>query len=268
MVESGFQIDGGGPRAYDHSVAEFAGPFADVAVSAVHPKPGESLLDLACGTGFVTRRAAYSVGAGGSVVGLDINCAMLEVAADEGPDIADWVCASADDMPFDDCSFDAIVCQQGVQFFPDPVAALAETRRVLRPAGRLCATVWAAPSFSPYFHAVATGLIAAIGDVGVAPLYAAMPEGGDALLVGWAEAAGLSDIALRQVEVVINLPPIREFLPGQLTATPWGALLRAAGQHAWDVATHKAFDELKPHVRWDGSAGLPFRSWLLTATRG
>jgi SAM-dependent methyltransferase len=267
MVESGFQIGGGGPRAYDHSVAEFAGPFADVAVSAVHPKPGESLLDLACGTGFVTRRAAYSVGGSGSVVGLDINPAMLEVAADEGPDIADWVCASADDMPFADCSFDAVVCQQGVQFFPDPVAALAETRRVLRPAGRLCATVWAAPTFSPYFHAVATGLIAAIGDAGITPLYAAMPEGGDELLRGWAEAAGLSNVAVRQVEVVINLPPIREFLPSQLLATPWGALVQAAGPHAWDVATHRAFDELKPHVRWDGSAGLPFRSWLLTAIR-
>ena len=142
MVESGFQLVGGGPRAYDHSVAEFAGPFADVAVSAVHPRPGEALLDLACGTGFVTRRAAYSVGRAGTVVGLDINPAMLEVAADEGPDMADWVCASADDMPFEDGSFDAVVCQQGVQFFPDPVAALAEAGRVLRPAGRHPHATW------------------------------------------------------------------------------------------------------------------------------
>ena len=206
MVESGFQIGGGGPRAYDHSVAEFAGPFADVAVSAVHPKPGESLLDLACGTGFVTRRAAYSVGARRQRRRARHQSGHAGSRRRRGSDIADWVCASADDMPFADASFDAIVCQQGVQFFPDPVAALVEARRVLRPAGRICATVWAAPTFSPYFHAVATGLIAAIGDAGVTPLYAAMPEAGDELLRGWAEAAGLSDIAVRQVEVVINLP--------------------------------------------------------------
>lgn len=267
MNESGFQISVGGVWAYEHSVSAFMGPFADLAVSAVHAKPGENLLDLACGTGFVARRAMFTIGPTGTVVGLDINPAMLDIAADEGPAGAEWVCASADDMPFRDGSFDAIVCQQGIQFFPDPVAALVEARRVLRPAGRICATVWDAPAVAPYFHALETGLVAAHSDAGVALLHAAMPEDGDQRLREWTTAASLADFAVRQIEVVVNLPPLREFVRGQLDATPWGALLREAGQHAWDTALRVMLDELAKHTRGDGSAALPFRSWLMTASR-
>ena len=101
---------------------------------------GEHVLDVACGTGSVARQAAVRVGAGGAVSALDLNPAMLQVAresaAPDAPSI-DWQQGNAQRLPFADASFAAALCQQGLQFFPDPVAALREMRRVLQVGGRV-----------------------------------------------------------------------------------------------------------------------------------
>jgi SAM-dependent methyltransferase len=102
-------------------------------------------LDVACGTGVVARCAALLCGAGGQSVGLDIDPAMLEVARvasrKEGLNI-DYHCAPAAELPFEAASFDAALCLQGLQYFPDKKRALAEMHRVLRPNGRLVIAVW------------------------------------------------------------------------------------------------------------------------------
>lgn len=106
-------------------------------------RPGERVLDVACGTGVVARFAAERVGATGTVAGLDLNPGMLAVARSvTPPDMAiDWHEASAEAMPLSDESFDVVLCQFGFQFFPDKPAALREMRRVLAPDGRLVINV-------------------------------------------------------------------------------------------------------------------------------
>ena len=122
---------------------------AEDAVRTAGLKAGECVLDVACGTGIVARIAAQKLSPGGSVAGLDSDPAMLAVAAslvrssDDGVRY-DWHCASAQKMPFGDAGFDAVICVQGLQYFPDCAAALAEIRRVMRRGGRFVAVVWSA----------------------------------------------------------------------------------------------------------------------------
>lgn len=97
-------------------------------------KKENKLLDLACGTGIVSRMAAKD---GIFATGADINEGMLRVARKETTSAnVDYREADANDLPFKDGSFDAIICQHGLQFFPDKATALAECLRVLKPGGR------------------------------------------------------------------------------------------------------------------------------------
>jgi SAM-dependent methyltransferase len=101
------------------------------------------VLELAAGTGVVTRQLAARLPAGASIVATDLNQPMIDRAARVGTARpVFWRQADALQLPFDDASFDAVVCQFGVMFFPDKVRAFAEARRVLRPGGVFLFNVW------------------------------------------------------------------------------------------------------------------------------
>lgn len=119
------------------------------------PEPGDRVLDVACGTGVVTREVAPIVGSEGSVVGLDISPDMLTVARRLPHPVGaavEWRESTAASLP--DGPFDLIVCQQGLQFFPDRPAAVAEMRRVLAPGGRACVSVWQGLDRHPLYRAM------------------------------------------------------------------------------------------------------------------
>jgi SAM-dependent methyltransferase len=113
---------------------------------------GDTVLDVACGTGVLAREAARRAGATGVVTGLDLSQAMLAVAARLSPTLQ-WKQASADHLPFPDESFDAVVSQFGLMFFPDQVGALREMMRVLKPGGRLAVAVWGSLADTPAYAA-------------------------------------------------------------------------------------------------------------------
>jgi ubiquinone/menaquinone biosynthesis C-methylase UbiE len=111
-------------------------------------RPGERVLDVACGTGLVSFRAAETVGRAGTVVGTDISGEMVETAR-RGAALRDlanarFERADAEALPFTEANFDAAVCALGLMYVPDPVRALCEMRRLLRPGGRAAAAVWGA----------------------------------------------------------------------------------------------------------------------------
>ena len=102
---------------------------------------GQRVLDVACGTGVLARAVADRVGPRGAVVGLDINAGMLAVARRKAPAI-EWRQGAAEDLPYADASFDAVVSQFGLMFFQDRARAIRQMIRVLRPGGRLAVAVW------------------------------------------------------------------------------------------------------------------------------
>lgn len=118
---------------------------------------GDRVLDVACGTGVLARAAAERVGPAGSVTGLDPNEGMLSVARRKAPDI-EWRHGVAEELPFEDASFDAVVSQFGLMFFDDRQGAIREMLRVLRPGGRLAVAVWDSLETTPGCAAM-TGLL-------------------------------------------------------------------------------------------------------------
>lgn len=134
--------------AYDRLFsASFFGPWARVLIQFAGVRAGEAVLDVATGPGTVARLAAERVGTSGRVVGIDLSGPMLEVArskpAEPGSAAIEFLQRSADDLQLPDGSFDVVLCQQGLQFFPNQTAALREMRRVLNPGGRVGVAVWA-----------------------------------------------------------------------------------------------------------------------------
>lgn len=123
-------------------------PWSGELLSRVGLRPGDRVLDLACGTGVVARGAAARVGEKGAVVGIDPSPAMLDVArsvsSTEGLSI-EWHQGRGEALPFDDGTFDVVLCQQGMQFMADRLAAVQEMRRVLAPGGRVGVSVWRGP---------------------------------------------------------------------------------------------------------------------------
>jgi SAM-dependent methyltransferase len=143
MVESVDKVFAGSiPRLYEEYLVPliFAPYAADLARRITAIKPS-SVLELAAGTGVVTRAVAKAIAS--PIVATDLNAAMLEQAKSawsERP--VEWRVADAMKLPFDNASFDTVICQFGWMFFPDKGAACAEARRVLRPGGTLLFNVW------------------------------------------------------------------------------------------------------------------------------
>lgn len=110
---------------------------------------GSAVLDVATGPGTLARLAAEQAGPSGRVAGLDNSAAMLGQAKAKPPvpgsAPVEYFEAPADKLPFADASFDIVLCQQGLQFFPDQLAALKEMRRALKPGGRAALALWAGP---------------------------------------------------------------------------------------------------------------------------
>jgi len=143
--EERWQLSGNAAEFYDRYVRLLMEPWVRCLIDVAALKPAERVLDVACGTGFVARRAAQYVGGDGRVVGVDLNSGMVAAArAASGRDastIIEWRTGDAAALPFEKGVFDVVLCQQGVQFFPDRLQALREMRRVLRLGGRLAFTV-------------------------------------------------------------------------------------------------------------------------------
>jgi ubiquinone/menaquinone biosynthesis C-methylase UbiE len=131
------------PEIYEQAlVGPLFHPWVEPLLEDVKLRPGDRVLDIACGTGIVARIAKERQGSTGTVVGVDLNPQMLAVARRVAPTV-DWREGDAGALPFRDGEeFDVVLCQQGFQFFPDRAAAARQVRRVLARGGRLGVSTW------------------------------------------------------------------------------------------------------------------------------
>jgi SAM-dependent methyltransferase len=132
------------PKLYDaYMVPMIFEPYAVDLVGRLRARPLSSVLELAAGTGVVTRLLASTLDNSVAITATDLNQAMLDQAASVGTARpVEWRQADAMQLPFPDESFDAVVCQFGAMFFPDKGKAFAQARRVLRPGGVFIFNVW------------------------------------------------------------------------------------------------------------------------------
>jgi SAM-dependent methyltransferase len=163
------------PPTPAHAYQEYFGPaifepLLEQVLECESPAPGERVLDVACGTGIVTRRVASVVGPRGQVVGVDVNPVMLEVARSiPVPDGAaiEWRRGDGTALDLPDEAFDVAYCQQGLQFFPDRLAGVRELRRVLREGGPAVIATWQGLDRHPLYAALADAEEPHLGALGV-----------------------------------------------------------------------------------------------------
>ncbi|HZG50560.1 MAG TPA: methyltransferase domain-containing protein [Pyrinomonadaceae bacterium] len=132
------------PKLYDtHLVPLIFETYAADLVNRLRSRHPSRVLEVAAGTGVVTRALASELSESVSIVVTDLNQAMLDHASTVGTKrTVEWRQADAMQLPFPDGAFDAVVCQFGVMFFPDKAGAFSEARRVLRPGGVFLFNVW------------------------------------------------------------------------------------------------------------------------------
>lgn len=148
------------PQLYEaHLVPLIFEPFAVDLARRVFALRPQRVLEVAAGTGVVTRALARTLPAGVAIVATDLNPAMLDHAAVMGTSRpVQWQQADAMRLPFGDGSFDAVVCQFGVMFFPDKARAFAEARRVLQPGGTFLFNAWDRIEANEFADVVTTAL--------------------------------------------------------------------------------------------------------------
>jgi ubiquinone/menaquinone biosynthesis C-methylase UbiE len=206
-------------------------PWAQTLVETVGIADGDRILDVASGTGVVARLAARHAGPTGQVLAIDISATMLAHAAAQpsaaGAARTEYVEGSAMSLPVGDATVDVAVCQQGLQFFPDRLAAVAEMRRALRPGGRVALAVWSAGSrlepFDDYSEvSIAAGLEPPFPGAFANASYVMEADAVRALLV----AAGFASIEVSVVSQELVWPAVEPAVAGIL-GTPFGGLVQA-----------------------------------------
>jgi ubiquinone/menaquinone biosynthesis C-methylase UbiE len=185
-------------RSYqEYMVPAMFVPLAERMIEMAEVGEGDRALDVACGTGSLTRLLAGRVGPLGRVSAVDLSAPMLAVAQELGsPDVVeiDYREGPADTLPFEDGEFTVLTCQQGLQFFPDRTAASREFRRVLAPGGRVAVATWSKAGFG--FQAIIDALRRHIGDQLAAMIEAPYVISDPGELRTLLEAAGFSDVVV------------------------------------------------------------------------
>jgi SAM-dependent methyltransferase len=227
-------------------------------------RPGQRVLDVACGTGALTEAVAERVGPRGAVAGLDANPEMLAVARRKHSAI-EWHDGSAESLPFADTSFEAVVSQFGLMFFDDRVAALREMRRVLRPAGRIAVAVCDALAHSPGYAALAA-LLERLFGTRVADAFRAPFVLGDVpALRALCADAGLAGARVTQHQGTVRFASI-DALVSTERACVWtlGGLLDDA---QFEQLRREAQSVFRPFVDSEGMVVFAMPALLITASK-
>jgi ubiquinone/menaquinone biosynthesis C-methylase UbiE len=224
------------PEAYDRWLgpAVFQPFAADLARRVAARRPAR-VLELAAGTGIVTRELLATVD-GAEITATDLNDAMVEYGSGVAPG-AQWRQADALNLPFDDGRFDTVVCQFGVMFFPDKVAAYAEARRVLAPGGSLLFNAWGTVEEHEFAAALTAGLEQAFPN-DPPTFISAIPHGYSDVdtVLGELRAAGFASVSAETITLVGRAASAGDVATGFCTGTP----LRPAIEARADLAATTA----------------------------
>ena len=251
------------PENYERFfVPVIGGPAAEDLLAAAKLRPGERVLDAACGTGIVARAAARAVGPTGAVAGLDINPGMLATARRHTPSAhsIEWYEASVESMPLPDGNYDVVLCQMGLQFVRNKQAALGEMRRVLASGGRALVAV---PGPTPDLFAIMIEALARrIGPEAAA--FASMVfslHDAEELRLMFGEA-GFRNVDVRSATVWLDVPAPQEFLWQYIASTPMAQPVMKADADCRDALEREITERWQ---RFRANGGMRFEARMVTA---
>jgi SAM-dependent methyltransferase len=249
MTEESWQISAEAAEVYEKRFvpaifAEWAPRIAD----AGGVTRGDTVLDIACGTGVVARECARR---GAAVTGLDLNPGMLAVARRIAPEVA-WRQGDAADLPFPNGSFDAVLCQFGFMFFPDRAKAAREMVRVAKPGGRVVAATWASLDRHPAYARLADILRRRGGDAAAATLEAPFALSDRAALQ--ALFADAVNVAVQEMTGVIRFDSIADLVEIEVKGSPLAERLTEAELRA---VVDEATQALAPMHSGGGGYAIP-----------
>ena len=238
----------------------WAGPVAD----AAGIRAGDKVLDVGCGTGVLAREAHRRVGQEGQVVGLDLNQGMLAVAARAEPDV-EWRRGDAASLPFEDASFDVVVSQFALMYFPDRVASLREMWRTPAPGGRLAVAAWAAIDHARGYQILVDIVVRQCGREAADVLAAPFVLGDKAELAKLVVDSGISGAEVRLHEGSIRFPSVQEFIRIEVKGSP---LAEMVGDDVMQSLAAESEDALVEFVVPSGEIVMPMDAHIVTATKG
>ena len=241
-------------------------PLAVDLIEAVALRPGERVLDVACGTGVVARLAAGRVGEEGAVAGVDLNAGMLAVARSLAPGAPsiEWHEGPAEELPLPDESVDVVLCQLGLMFVADKPAALRQMRRVLAPGGRIAIGVpGPAPPLFLDFEAALASHIGPEAGAFVGLVFSLDDPGRLGELVS---SAGFRDVAVEARPCSLTLPPPEEFLWQYLSCTPLAPSVAGLSDDGRAALEREVAERWAPFVQ-DGAIAIELDELVATASR-
>jgi SAM-dependent methyltransferase len=245
-------------------VEEYATPVRQWMLRELDPQEGDTILELAAGVGDTGFEAAEIIGGNGRLITSDLSPAMLDAARRRGDELGlgnvDYRVINAEDIPLDDESVDGVLCRFGYMLMPDPVAAFAETRRVLRPGGRVVLAVWGAMEHNPWI-AIAGICLGQRGHLeppppppAPGPFSMANAERVEGLLTD----AGFAKVRTEEAHGKFVVADVDDYL-GLIsdTAGPIGLVLQGLGDHDRTAVRGDVEDALRRFAVDSGSYELP-----------
>jgi ubiquinone/menaquinone biosynthesis C-methylase UbiE len=234
---AGTEFGGSIPEYYDTILgpAQFEALAADL-VRRMPVRPKGDVLELACGTGIVTRRLRERVDANFRLVATDISDAMLAYARGKVKGKIDWRRADAAALPFKEETFGAVVCALGVMFVPDKKKLFAEARRVLAEGGTLLFNAWDRVDLNLQAR-VASEVVEGLFPGDAEMRFGRMPFefNDEAVIRSLLDEARFADVRIDRVKFDINAPSARAYATGQIRGTPRGSLIEQKGRTVDEV---------------------------------
>jgi ubiquinone/menaquinone biosynthesis C-methylase UbiE len=225
-------------------VPTIATPASVALLEAAALRPGERVLDVACGTGVIARLAADRVGPSGTVTGLDLSPEMIDVARTASPSTIAWHVGDATSLPFPDGAHDVVLCQMGLMFMQDRQAAVAEMRRVTAPGGRVAVST--PGPVPPPFALMEQALVEHLGaDLGgfVRTVFALHDPNEVASLL---RSAGFVDVTAAVSTVTLHVGAPAEFLWEYIGLTPMAPFVARAPAAAREAVERRAVGSWRP----------------------